>query len=332
MKRWSLSQLLLTLATGFIIWLGAAALSRCIGSTGFNWPPFHEFDPRTSRILLASLVGASLAAAGVVYQAILRNPLADPYLLGVSSGAALASYIWRLPALTALITAASSFFTQQAASLAGGLISIAIVFMLAARRGRLEPLTLLLTGVIVNVINAALFLLINEIVRDQSQQAAFLVGGLGDPSSAQLRLAATIIVFCFLLLLLTTPQLNVALLSEAEAQSLGLSIHRLRWIALILSSLMTAAAVAISGPIGFIGLIAPHLARIISGNDQRKLFPLSAAAGAALLCLADAASRLLAQDRFIGTLIPVGILTSLLGGPFFLLLLWKNRRHQEVIA
>jgi iron complex transport system permease protein len=119
-------------------------------------------------------------------------------------------------------------------------------------------------------------------------------------------------------------------LSEAEAQSLGLRIHRLRWIALILASLMTASVVAISGPIGFVGLLAPHVARLIAGNDQRKLFPLATAAGAALLALADAASRFLSQSQFTGFLLPVGILTALLGGPFFLLLLWRTRRRTEV--
>jgi iron complex transport system permease protein len=330
-KRWTLSQLLLTFAIGGLIWLIAAAVSLLVGSTGTGWPTPEQFQERYPRILLASLVGAALAAAGTVYQAILRNPLADPYLLGVSSGAALFSYLWRLPAAAVVTTSLlASPITQQAFAFIGGLVSIAIVFFLAARRGRLEPLTLLLTGVIVNIINAALFLLINELYRDQSTQAAFLVGGLQSPSTFQLQIVAYTSAFCFFLLLLLTPNLNVALLSEDEAQSLGLNIHRLRWIALILASLMTASVVAISGPIGFVGLLCPHLARITSGNDQRKLFPLATASGAALLALADAASRLLSQSQFTGFLLPVGILTALLGGPFFLLLLWRTRRRNEV--
>ena len=110
-------------------------------------------------------------------------------------------------------------------------------------------------------------------------------------------------------------------------QSLGVRIHRLRWIALVVASLMTASVVAISGPIGFVGLICPHLSRLAVGNDQRRLLIVATSAGAALLALADAASRLLAQPRFAGTLLPVGILTALMGGPFFLLLLWQNRRR-----
>ena len=161
-------------------------------------------------------------------------------------------------------------------------------------------------------------------------QASYLVGGLQTPSEFQFQIVAYTVALCFFLLLLLTPSLNVALLSEAEAQSLGLRIHRLRWIALILASLMTASVVAISGPIGFVGLLAPHVARLIAGNDQRKLFPLATASGAALLALADAASRLLSQSQFTGFLLPVGILTALLGGPFFLLLLWRTRRRNEV--
>lgn len=332
MKRWSLSQLLLTFAIGVFIWLTAAAVSSLVGSTGTGIPTKELFmEERLPRILLASLVGASLAAAGTVYQAILRNPLADPYLLGVSSGSALFAYFWRLPAASLLTTSLfTSPITQQAFAFAGALASITIVFLLAARRGRLEPLTLLLTGVIVNIINAALFLLLNELYKDQSTQASFLIGGLQTPSEFQLQIVTYTAALCFFLLLLLTPHLNVALLSEAEAQSLGLSIHRLRWIALILASLLTASVVAISGPIGFVGLICPHLARLIAGNDQRKLFPLATATGAALLALADAASRLLAQSSLTGFLLPVGILTALLGGPFFLFLLWRTRRKNEV--
>jgi iron complex transport system permease protein len=125
-------------------------------------------------------------------------------------------------------------------------------------------------------------------------------------------------------------QLNAAVLSEPEAEALGVRIHRLRWAALVVASLMTASAVAVSGPIGFIGLVGPHLARLIVGHDQRKLLPVATATGAGLLALADAASRLLAMDRLAGTVLPVGILTGLMGGPFFLMLLWQTRRKSPV--
>ena len=122
-------------------------------------------------------------------------------------------------------------------------------------------------------------------------------------------------------------QLNAAALSEAEAEALGVRIHRLRWATLVVASLMTASAVAVSGPIGFVGLVGPHLARLIVGHDQRRLLPVATAMGASLLALADAASRVLAMERFAGSVLPVGILTGLMGGPFFLLLLWQTRHR-----
>src|SRR5690606_34381140 len=156
-----------------------AAVCLLVGSTGIGWPDGPQFHVRLPRVLTASLIGAALAAAGVVYQAILRNPLADPYLLGISSGAALFSYIWQRPAIAALLLGLGLGHTavsQQAFSFLGALVAVAVVFVVSTRRGRLEPLTLLLVGVIVNVVNAALFLLISELVKDQSQQTAFLVG------------------------------------------------------------------------------------------------------------------------------------------------------------
>jgi iron complex transport system permease protein len=129
------------------------------------------------------------------------------------------------------------------------------------------------------------------------------------------------------MLMYVSGELNVAGLSESEAGSLGVRIHRLRWIGLIVASLITAAAVAVSGPIGFIGLVCPHLARLIVGNDQRRLFPLATAMGASLLCIADAVTRLLARESAVNTALPVGVLTGLLGGPFFLILLLQSRRR-----
>jgi len=121
--------------------------------------------------------------------------------------------------------------------------------------------------------------------------------------------------------------LNVAGLSEGEAQALGVRIGRLRWVGLVVGSLVTAAAVAISGPIGFVGLVCPHLARLVAGSDVRRVLPLATALGAGLLAVANAASRYLAREGMAATLLPVGVLTGLLGGPFFLLLLWQTRRR-----
>jgi iron complex transport system permease protein len=332
LKRWSASRLLLTLAFSAAGWLLIALLCLCFGSTsrGFAWPTYEQFILRREDVLLASLIGAALAAAGVVYQAILRNPLADPYLLGVSSGSSLAAFIWRFSWTGALTATVLSAVSQQAFAFGGGLLAMAVVFTLATRRGRLEPVTLLLVGVIVNAVNGSVFLLINSLMQNRTAgtgaELNFLVGGIQrNLTNGQECSTAIGVAVGWLILLYLSGQLNVAVLSEAEAQSLGVRIHRLRWFALIIASLVTAAVVAISGPIGFVGLVCPHLARLVVGTDQRKLLPVSTAVGAAMLVIADTASRVLLRSDMAGTLFPVGVLTGLLGGPFFLILLWRAR-------
>ena len=282
-------------------------------------------------VLLSSLVGAALSAAGVAYQAILRNPLAEPYLLGVSSGASLAAYLWRFPALGAALGAAGAAVTQQLFAFAGALAAVAVVFALATRRGRVEPVTLLLVGVIVNAVNGSIYLLVNALAKDMTGgsggEVAFLVGVIQtNLEPRQVWATAAVVAAGWARLADLSGRHNAAVLSEAEAEALGVRIHRLRWGALVTASLMTASAVAVSGPIGFIGLVGPHLARLLVGHDHRRLLPVATATGAALLALADAASRLLALESLAGSVLPVGILTGLMGGPFFLLLLWQTRR------
>lgn len=329
MKRWSVARLILTLLVSALLWAALAAACITVGSTGeLGWPRDHGvLRIRLDAVLIASLVGAALATAGVVYQAILQNALADPYLLGVSSGATLFAYLWQLPAFTA-----GWVIGEQGFAFAGAMTAVAIVFLLASRGGRLEPITMLLVGVIVNAVNGSIFLLLNTVVKDPARPGgplALLVGGLQTNltiSSSEVKIAAFLIALGWACLFASSGQLNVALLSESEATGLGVRIHRLRWFAMIVASLITASAVAISGPIGFIGLVCPHLARLIVGNDQRRLIPLSTALGAGLLAVADAVSRRLSTFSSVETVLPVGVLTGLLGGPFFLLLLWKRRK------
>jgi iron complex transport system permease protein len=332
-KRWSVGRLALTLLLCAIGWAIIAAACLCVGSTGhgFHWPIGYVLQGRLEVVLLASLVGAALAAAGVVYQAILRNPLADPYLLGISSGASLAAFVWRFTWSGAMLATVASAFSQQGFAFAGALLTVAVVFLLAIRRGRLEPVTLLLVGVIVNAVNGSVFLLINTIKQDitggTGGALAFLVGGIQTNLTRWQEWSAAICIGVgWLILMYLSGQLNVAVLSEAEAESLGVRIHRLRWVGLVIASLVTAAAVAVSGPIGFVGLVCPHLSRTLVGTDQRRLLPVSTAVGAALLAVADAASRMLSRADLAQTLLPVGVLTGLLGGPFFLVLLWRARR------
>jgi iron complex transport system permease protein len=332
--RFGPGRLALTLVASAAAWALVAALCLCIGSTGaIGWPSSTGiFALRREMVLLASLVGAALGAAGVAYQAILRNPLADPYLLGVSSGATLAAYLWTLPAGAAL--GAWLPATQPLAAFVGALAAVAIVLTVASARRRLEPLTLLLVGVILNSINGAAFILVDALHKNLPATGgpmSFLVGGLQSNLSSEQEWSAAVVIFAGLVVLLyAAASLNVATLSDAEARSLGVRIVHLRWVVLIAASLITAAAVAVSGPIGFVGLICPHAMRLIVGRDHRLLLPASAAAGAALLAVADAASRALAGAAGVGTLLPVGVLTALLGGPFFLWLLFRSRQRGQI--
>jgi iron complex transport system permease protein len=320
LPRWSAGRLVILLLLCVVGWAVAAVGCMMVGSTGIGWPTGELiWSFRRESTLVASLIGASLALAGVTYQAVLRNPLAEPYLLGVSSGASLAVFAWATMDFAVLQLGNIS---QQAAAFAGGIATLAIVFLLAQRRGRLEPLTLLLVGVIVNAINGALFLLVFFLARSTDLQKAFrfLAGGLQpDLAASQIITVAVLFGISLVILLAISGQLNISMLSESEARSLGVRIHRLRWAAMIVASLATASAMAISGPIGFVGLVCPHVGRLLVGNDQRKLIPVATALGAALLAIADACSRLMGQ-------LPVGVLTGFLGGPFFLFLLWQNRK------
>lgn len=331
MRRWSPGQFLLVLATSGAAWAAVAAACVAVGSSGvFGWPDDPQvFAIRREVVLVASLVGAALAMAGVAYQALLGNPLADPYLLGVSSGAMLASYVWMLPAFAA--AAAGFALGQQAMAFAGAIVAVAVVLGISGRRGRLEPVTVVLCGVIVNALCGAAFLLINAIVKDTPRIGGgvemFLVGGLqSNLQRWQIVSAGVVIAMGWAALSLVAGALNVGAMDESEARSLGVNVNRLRWTGLAMASVVTASAVAISGPIGFVGLICPHVARLIVGPDVRRVLPVATALGAMLLASADAGARWLSSLAPVGTYLPVGILTSLLGGPFFLLLLFSRRR------
>jgi iron complex transport system permease protein len=330
-RRWDARRLLLTILLCAAAVALAALLAISVGSNGAGWPAAAIRRFRAESVINAALIGAALAGAGVAYQAILRNPLADPYLLGVSSGASLMAYLWQLPLFAAIVKGLGILapLSQQTASFVGALAAVSIVLGLAGRRGRLEPVTLLLVGVIVNAVNGSLFMLVNAMVEQlpgNGGPMGFLVGGIQAITSQQRWAALSLIVVGWVVLMYFSGQLNVAALDDGEAESMGVRIHRLRWIALVAASLMTAAAVAISGPIGFVGLVCPHVGRLLVGSDQRRLLPVSTAIGAILLMAADALCRFLSGERLLANLLPVGVLTGLLGGPVFLWLLFRTRR------
>ena len=321
-------RLLRLYALAAVAWAVAAALCLCVGSTGgVEWPAGLILDIRLERVLLASLVGAGLAGGGVAYQAVLRNPLADPYLLGASGGATLLAFVWTIPTLA--MPAALLALGQQGFAFAGALAAVAVVLLCAGGTGRLEPTRAVLVGVIVSAVCASVLMLLvylNTTPGGPGGAVALLFGAIQTSlTTTQKAVAAATAGVGSLLLALLAGGLNAAALGEDEAESLGLRVNRLRWLALVVASLIVAAAVAVGGPIGFVGLIGPHVGRLIVGPDNRRLLPVALALGAVLLAAADTATRYLSRDNAFGTVLPVGVVTGLLGGPFFLVLLYGRR-------
>ncbi len=288
------------------------------------WTPAAEtivLELRLPRVLTAVVVGAGLAVAGATFQGLLRNPLADPYVLGTASGAALGAAIAVLiPIRVALL----DLGLLNVLAFAGGLAAVAVVYRLG-RGGPLAPLTgLLLTGYAVgSLLAAGLAMTMYLSGANLRQIFAFLLGGLEGASWMRLAIAAPLVVGGSVAILLRARSLNGLLLGEEAAAHLGIDVRRERGILLGLATLVTAAAVAVSGLIGFIGLVAPHLVRLVVGPNARNVLPLSAILGAVLLVAADLVARLLGE-------IPVGVVTAVIGAPFFLVLLRSARGGYEL--
>jgi iron complex transport system permease protein len=276
---------------------------------------------RLPRVVLGVAVGAGLGVCGTALQAVFRNPLADPGLIGVSSGAAVG-------AAAAVVTgfAGLGVATLPAAAFAAALVSTLVVYALARSGGRTEAVTLLLTGLALNAIaNAALGLLLFVSNDQQLRTIVFwTLGSLGGATWENVLPVCLLVGIAAVVLPLRARDLNLLALGEREARHLGVETERVRLGVIALAALATGAAVAVAGVIGFIGLVVPHLVRLVAGPDNRFVLPASALLGALLLVLADLASRTLAAPAEL----PLGVLTSLLGGPFFLWLLLRLRRAQ----
>ena len=278
-------------------------------------------DVRLPRVLLGALVGAALASAGVAFQAVLRNPLADPFLLGVSGGALLGRVLW---ASLGASDPLDPGLGAPLAAFAGALGTLAILFGLTRAGGRTRSVTLLLVGVVLNAFFSAvvLFLLTARDTARTRDLFFLLVGTLPSPSWGVLAMVATLVLLSVLGLALGAHRLNLLSLGDETAAHLGVHVERATWATIAVASLATAAAVAFAGVIGFVGLVVPHGLRLAFGPDHRRLVPGAALGGAAFLVLADAGARTVLQP----VQLPVGVLTAGIGGPFFLLLLWRRLR------
>lgn len=277
---------------------------------------------RLPRIMLGFLVGCSLATVGVALQALLRNPLADPYVLGVSSGAALGA------AVGVLLGAGTSFLAETAlpvCGFAGGLLALVIVYHMAANHEQLPIHSLLLTGVILNAIFSALIMFITSILDPNRSYGmmTWLMGTLTAPTYSGLAGLGVYLAIGLFLLFSQMRVLNVLALGEESARTLGIDTEQVKRIIFVLAALVTGAVVSVSGMIGFIGMVVPHAVRLVTGADHRLLLPASALVGGTFLMGADTIARTMISPAEI----PVGIITALAGGPFFVyLLLWRKDR------
>ena len=271
---------------------------------------------RLPRILLGAVVGFALATAGAVMQGFFKNPMADPSIIGVSSGAAVGAV------LTIAFPLALPF-GLQAAAFVGALGAAAVVYLIATENGRTPVATLLLAGVAIQTfLGAVISYLLLQADEGLREAVVWLMGHLNRASWGDVVITAPLAALFFVLLLAYARDMNALLLGEEDAASLGIAVERTKRLLLAGSSIITAAAVAVTGVIGFVGLIVPHMMRLLVGPDHRILLPTSALAGAVFLVAADTVARVGPAE------VPVGIVTAAVGAPFFLLLLARREVHE----
>jgi iron complex transport system permease protein len=282
------------------------------------------FQIRLPRVVGGALVGAALATAGVLFQGLLRNPMADPYIIGTSAGAALGATIAMiLPINLAFL----SFGLVPVAAFIGALVTVTLVYNLARVGGRTPIVSMLLAGFVVSALLAAIIAFLmaisDRLGLNIRSVYSFLMGHITVTSWWQIAIISPLVIGGIIAARFFAYRLNAFSLGEEGASYLGVEVERDKLLILALGSLLTAAAVSISGLIGFVGLVMPHAVRLSLGPDHRFLLPASALAGAAFLVIAD----LLARVLLAPVEIPVGIITALIGAPFFLYLLRRSRKE-----
>lgn len=307
-------------------------LRLIIGET-IGWPTGENADAileiRAMRMAMAVLTGAALALGGVALQALLRNPLAEPFILGLSSGAGVGVMIQMLLAYTLGMVMGPTHI----GALIGAAASMAIVYVAGRRHGIIDPLGLLLVGVVLGTVNGALIMGTNYVVGSAGLRddiARWMMGFLNETISGPSVIAVAVVVaLSFAALLYHSRSMDAASFSDAEAHSVGVNLKQLRGLLFLIASALAAGAVVLAGPLGFVGLIAPHVARLLLGPGHRNLLIASAMLGASLVLAADAMSVLLDLTLNWGRL-PIGIFTSLIGGPVFILMLRPHLGRGEM--
>lgn len=322
---------------GWVGWLlGAVAvlavavvLGAMIGPAGTisrsNWNVVWHI--RLPRVVLGGIVGATLSVAGAAYQGVFRNPLVDPYLLGVAAGSGLGATIVFTAGLTGssmgLASAASDWPIDPLplAAFVGGLAAVLLTYLVGASFGG-SSASLVLAGVAIAAMATALQTVIlqrnNDVVRPVYN---WMLGSLASASWGDVRLVTPYVALCAIVLIMHRRHLDVLRVGEDEAASLGVPVARVRMVVVVAATMATAAAISVTGLIGFVGIMVPHFVRMISGHSYRSVLPMSMVVGAAFLILADIPSRSLLG----GAELPIGVVTALLGAPFFIVLLRTRR-------
>ena len=298
--------------------LSTAQVLSALTGGGTDWQRTIVVELRLPRMLLGALVGGGLALAGATFQALLRNPLAEPYILGISGGASVGAVL-----VLAMGLAGAASWALPLAALAGALLAIVLVFRVATASGRsLDVRVLLLAGVVVAAFFSACIAFILSISEARTVQSAVLwiMGSLAGATWASVGITAAYTLPTAAVLLGLARPLNLMAIGEETAHYLGADVERVKRMALVLAALLTAAGVAVAGVIGFVGLVVPHGIRLLVGSDHRALLPLSFLGGATFLVLSD----VVAQVLLAPTQVPVGVITAFVGVPLFLMLLRRS--------
>jgi len=289
--------------------------------------PTHEailLKIRLPRIFLAALVGSALSVSGVAYQGIFKNPMADPFVLGISSGAALGA---TLVIVTGFNVGIAGLSSVSVGAFTGAILAAYIVYNVGRVGNKTPVVTLLLAGIAVNYLLSSMISLIMSLNRDQMEQIVFwTMGSFATADWLQILVSLVPIAIGTGYLLMYSRDLNALALGEESAKGVGVDTEKVKKNILVVASIVTAAAVSVSGIIGFVGLVIPHVARIISGPDHRTLLPFSILGGATFLVISDTLARTLVMPGEL----PIGIITSVFGAPYFLYLLYRNKTRSNV--
>lgn len=307
-----------------LLFLLLAAMLGCsmLGVVHFGWADMWQspifWNLRMPRIVLSALVGAALSVCGAAYQSVFRNPLTDPYVLGISSGASLGAAIAILLGLEAYLLGVG------ACALVSGLLTILVIYRIASIGNRMHTTTLLLTGVCITFLMSALISFLMVLRQDKMDSIIFwTMGSFASASWTDVAIVAPVVAVGIGVVLYHCRDLNLLLAGSETAKSLGVEVERVKKVLLLATTLMVAFCVSTCGVIGFVGLVVPHCIRLVSGPDNRRIVPYAIVVGALFLLLCDTMARTLLMPAEL----PVGSLTALVGAPLFIYLLYKNKKN-----